>query len=228
MNHSLSGSQQQTFETIFRHPISHNLEWKALISALRELGEVEEGPNEKLKFSRNGLKLNLHAQGKYIGVDDLMRVRHLLELSAKLPTHQETGNNAIVVVDHKGARIFSAGDLSVEPILIEPEDPSGHDQQVHNPIGDSGGKQGPTRKLFYEAIANNLSGVDQILLVGNGHGASSEVEHLVAFLKSHHHENIEERIIGLEVLDLHHLTEPELLAKVNSLFVMHLNALTNG
>jgi hypothetical protein len=98
-----------------------------------------------------------------------------------------------------------------------PLDPSGHDQQVHNPDGDSGGKQGPFRKLFYEALAQRLEGADRILLVGDGQGASSETDHFVAELQKHHHA-LAERVVGSEVANISHMTEADLMAKARKFF----------
>ena len=52
--HALSGSHLRTYETIFQHPISHNLEWRAVRALLEHLGQVTEEANGKLKVTRNG------------------------------------------------------------------------------------------------------------------------------------------------------------------------------
>ena len=38
----LSGSHRDTLSQLFRHPISHNIEWPAVLSLLRAVGTVEE------------------------------------------------------------------------------------------------------------------------------------------------------------------------------------------
>ena len=52
----------------------------------------------------------------------------------------------------------------------------------------------------------------KILLFGAGTGTSSEMEQFVVWLK-HHHAEVAGRIIGTQVIDEHHLTEAQLLAK---------------
>jgi hypothetical protein len=101
---------------------------------------------------------------------------------------------------------------------VVPLDPSGHDQQVHNPIGDSGGKQGPLRKLFHEALAHKLEYADRILLMGDGTGASSEMSHFVAELLNHHHKELAERIVDSQVCDISHMTEHDFAAKAKEFF----------
>ena len=219
MPSTLSGADKATYDAIFRHPVAHNLEWRSLISVFNHLGELEEGANGKLKFSRNGQTLTLHSRGKDVEVEDLMHIRHFLDGSkaAAAPSTSATAD-VMVVLDHSGARLFHAGSEGSQPEHVVPLDPSGHDQQVHNPKGDSGGKQGPLRKLFHEALAKKLEGADRILLIGDGHGASSEVDHFVAELQHHHHESLAKRVVETEVADISHMTPGDFRAKAHSFF----------
>ena len=218
MQSTLTGHHKETYESIFRHPTSHNIEWRGLIAVFNQLGDVVEEPNGKLKFTRNGQTITLHAQGKDVEIDEVMHIRRFLDGSAKpLSDATSTSQDLVVVIDHAGAKIYRAGAEDKSPIHIEPLDPSGHDRQVHNPQGDSGGKQGPLRKLFYEAVAAKLEGADRILMVGDGHGASSEIAHLIETLKERH-PDLHEKIIGEETMDLSHMTEPEIHAKALEVF----------
>jgi hypothetical protein len=123
----------------------------------------------------------------------------------------------MVLLEHSGARIFRENAEDATPEHIKPIDNLGHDHQVHNPLGDSGGKQGPLRHLFYETLAKRLDGAGRILLVGDGQGASSEVEHFLAEIKKHHH-LIAERVVGSEVANITHMTEHDLAAKARKFF----------
>jgi hypothetical protein len=38
----LSGSHRDTLSLLFRHPISHNIEWHAVLSLLEAVGSIEE------------------------------------------------------------------------------------------------------------------------------------------------------------------------------------------
>ncbi len=215
MPSTLSAAHKATYDSIFSHPVSHNLEWRSLIAVFNQLGDLEEESNGKMKFSRNGQTLTLHSRGKDVEVEEIMHIRHFLESSEDRPADARIGNDAMVVLDHSGAKIYRAGE---ETAHLVPLDPSGHDQQVHNPKGDSGGKQGPLRKLFHEALAEKLQGLNRILLVGDGQGASSEVDHFMNELKEHHHEKLAERIVGTEVADISHMTEGDFAARAREFF----------
>lgn len=129
-----------------------------------------------------------------------------------------TGLDVMVVLDHSGARIFQEGHEDSQPIHVVPLDPHGHDQQVHNSKGDSGGNQGPHRKLFYEALVKQLKSAKRVFLVGDGQGSSSEIEQFVAEVKEHHSHDLGLRIAGTGVVDISHMTDGDFRAKARELF----------
>jgi hypothetical protein len=92
----LNGSHSRTYDRIFQHPISHNLEWRDVHALLGKLGEVAEERNGNLKITRNGRLLVLHApRNKDIAeMNDIMTLRHFLERSETAqPEAATTGNN---------------------------------------------------------------------------------------------------------------------------------------
>src|SRR5579862_4499734 len=219
MTSTLTGDHKATYETIFRHPVSHNLDWRSLTALFNQLGELEEEPNGKLKFTRNGQSITLHSHGKDVEVDEIMHIRRFLDASQSPALDDaHVGNDLMIVLDHSGARIYRVGAEATEPIHVEPFDPRGHDQQVHNPNGDSGGQQGAFRKLFYENLAAKLKGAGRILMIGDGRGASSEVDHFLVELTQERHKALAAAIIGNEIMDISHMTDGELLAKGRELF----------
>jgi hypothetical protein len=44
----LSGRHRDTVREILRHPVSHNIEWRAVVQMLQEVGVVVEHPDGKL------------------------------------------------------------------------------------------------------------------------------------------------------------------------------------
>ena len=70
----------------------------------------------------------------------------------------------------------------------------------------------PDIKSFYEAVARTLQDAEQILLFGNGTGASSAMEQLLAALKRDH-KPLVHRVLGCVVVDEPHLSEDQLLAQ---------------
>ena len=61
MNGSLSGSNRNTYDVVFRHPAARNLAWRDVRSMLGSLVEGTREPNGNLKVARNGQTLVLHA-----------------------------------------------------------------------------------------------------------------------------------------------------------------------
>ena len=80
---SLTGSHQRTYDRIFQHPISHNLEWRDVHALFEELGQVTKEHNGSLKVTRNGQTLILHptSEKDVSEMDEVMTLRHFLERS---------------------------------------------------------------------------------------------------------------------------------------------------
>jgi len=84
-------------------------------------------------------------------------------------------------------------------------------------MGFSRGQEKPDPDSFFEPVAAMLNGAGKILIFGTGTGMSSEMDQFVAWLNLHH-PIVAKRIIGSLVIDEHHLTEGQLLAKARELF----------
>ncbi|MGD0464672.1 MAG: hypothetical protein ABSB74_19480 [Tepidisphaeraceae bacterium] len=223
MESQLSGPHQKIYQRVFQHPMAHNLQWRevwSMLGAIAGADAVEDGKGN-LKVTRNGQTLVLHrSRGKDLAdKKELMQVRHFLERSeTAAPPSAKVGTHLLVVIDHREARIYSTELRGSVPQRIVPYDPFGFGRDLHYNQDDSNGQRKPEQKSFYEAVAKTLHGAQQILMFGAGTGASSAMEHLVAELKRHH-PDIAQRIVGSIVVDEHHLTEDELLAKARELFV---------
>jgi len=149
-----------------------------------------------------------------------MQVRHFLERSiGAAPRPTTPGTHLLVVIDHREARIYNTELRGSVPQRIAPYDPFGFGRDLHYNQDDSNGQRKPEQKSFYEAVAKTLQGAQQILMFGTGTGASSAMEQLLADLKKNHHE-IADRVVGSIVVDEHHLTEDQLLAKARERFVV--------
>jgi hypothetical protein len=220
MQPELTRTHRRTYETVFRHPAAHNLEWRDLRALLTELADVEEEPNGKLKATRNGqtLVMQLDHHKDVAEVDELMRVRHFLERSntAELPSYAH-GSHLLVVIDHREARIYKVEMNGSLPERITPFDPHGFGRHLHSVADDSNGQRKPELKSFYEAVAKSLQGSSHILLFGTGTGASSAMEHLLDDL-NRQHADVAARIVGSIAVDEHHLTEGQLLARAREFY----------
>lgn len=128
-----------------------------------------------------------------------------------------TASHMLVVIDHLEAKVYRTEVRGAVPERIVPYDPEGHGRHLHSAQEWTDGKRLPERKSFYEAVAKTLQGADQILLFGSGTGRSSAMEMLLADLKVHH-PAVAGKVIGSVVIDAHHTTEGNLLAKAREFY----------
>jgi hypothetical protein len=129
----------------------------------------------------------------------------------------EAGPHLLVVIDHQEARIYRTEVHGAVPVRITPFDPHGFGRHLHSAHEWTDGKRQPERKSFYEAVAKTLRGAEQILLFGSGTGRSSAMEMLLDDLKAHH-ADVAAKIVGSVVVDAHHTTENQLLAKARDFY----------
>ena len=123
----------------------------------------------------------------------------------------------LVVIDHQEARIYRTEVHGAVPVRVTPYDPHGSGRHLHSAHEWTDGKRQPERKSFYESVAKTLRGAEQVLLFGSGTGRSSAMEMLLADLKAHH-PDVAGKIVGSVVVDAHHTTEDQLLAKARDFY----------
>ena len=216
----LSGAHLRTYKTIFQHPIAHSLGWHDVHALFRQLGEVEEEANGNLKVTRNGNVMFLQPpRTKDVAeTDELMSLRHFLERSDMTP--RATNDNEthwLLVIDHHEARIFRSEMSGAVPERILPHQPENDFRHAPNSKEFSRGQEKPGPKTFFAPVAKALQAARQILIFGSGTGKSSEMEKFITWLKVHHAE-LAKRIIGSLVVDKHHLTEGQLLARAREFY----------
>ena len=129
----------------------------------------------------------------------------------------EAAPHLLVVIDHQEARVYRTEVNGTVLERIAPYDPHGYGKHLHSAHEWTDGKRQPERKNFYEAIAKTLRGAEQVLLFGSGTGRSSAMDMLLADLKAHH-PDVAEKIVGSVVVDAHHTTEGQLLAKARDFY----------
>ncbi len=222
MESQLTGSHEKVYQRLFQHPMPHNLQWREVRAMLEAIGDINTVEDDKgnLKLARGSQTLVLHRpRGKDLAdKQELMQVRHFLERSVSAPPPPPpAGTHLLVVIDHREARIYSAELRGTVPQRIMPYDPFGFGRDLRYNQDDSNGQRKPEQRSFYESIAKTLSAGQQILLFGEGTGASSAMEQLTLNLKQHH-PDIAKKVVGSKVVDMHHLTEAQLLAEARELF----------
>jgi hypothetical protein len=217
---SLTGSHLRTYETIFQHPLSHNLEWRAVRSLFEKLGSVTEEPNGNLKVTRHGQVLVLHPpRTKDVAdADEIMTLRHFLERSAAVPDAADGGEaHWLLVIDHHEARIFQPGVRGTLAELILPHPPEDYFRHAPHSRDFSRGQEKPDPNSFFEPVVKALAGGGPILIFGRGTGTGSEMDQFIVWTKRHHPE-FAERIIGSLSVDEKHLSDGELLAKARDYY----------
>ncbi|QJW94669.1 hypothetical protein [Frigoriglobus tundricola] len=219
----LNGRHRHTYDAIFRHPTAHNLEWHDVRSLLDALGNVVEGTNGALHVTRNGQSVALHApKHKDATVEDVLAIRSFLEKTGEtpLPAPVPAGTHLLVVIDHHEAKVYRTEMHGAMPQHLVPYDPHGFGRHLHSDNNETDGKRKPERKNYYEAVAATLRGADRVLIFGSGTGESSAMEQLLADLKKNH-PDVVEHVVSLVVVDAHHTTEDQLLAKAREFYAGH-------
>jgi hypothetical protein len=218
---SLHGSHRRTYETIFQHPLAHNLSWRDVHALLRHLAVVTEEPNGNLKVTRAGEVLVLHpARTKEVAeADEMMALRHFLQRSEgpEIKAAEAGEVAALLVIDHHEARLFRSEMKGTAPERIVPYEPEGHFRHAPHSRDFSRGQEKPDPNSFFEPVARALQAAASVLIFGTGTGTSSEMAQFVDWLKVHH-PDLARRIVGAVVIDEHHLTEGQLLAKARAFY----------
>ncbi|MDR3691789.1 MAG: hypothetical protein P4L46_20585 [Fimbriimonas sp.] len=208
----LTGQDQHTYDAVFRHPTSGNIEWRGLLALFRHLGEVVDEPNGKLKFIRNGHAVTLDPQGKEADKDMVADIRKFLRTSETQSEIRQGAAKCLLVLDHAEARIYRTESPESKSIHIEPSDPHGWERHVHTHHVYARPSASGLHHEYFEKIANALAGAEEVLVLGDGSGSSRESDEFLQDLLKHD-PNLAKRVIGVVKIDLNHMTEGEILAK---------------
>ena len=221
----LDHHHRRTAEAILSHPVSHNIEWRDVISLLEAIGDVSEAHNGKFKVSVGGETETLsRPSGKDIGeqmVVDLRRMlgaagitaeglRERLDVSTK-PIATPPSGQAILVINFHGADVYPTDGGDGAPRRIVPEDPRGRLRTMHHKAGNPEGWYGRIEKSWYAALAEALRPAAEILVIGNGKGHSNGILQFTQYLAQHDHD-LMKRIVGAIESDDEDLTESQILA----------------
>ena len=222
----LDHHHRTTAKAILSHPVSHNIEWRDVLSLLEAIGEVNEEHNGKFKVDVGGETETLHRpSGKDIGEQMVVDLRRMLgaagitaeglrerpeEVSAN-PSATEPSGHAILVVNYHGADIYPTDATNGAPRRIVPQDPRGRLRTMHHKANSPEGWYGRIEKSWYAELAEALRPAAQILIIGNGKGHSNGMLQFMQYLAQHDHE-LMKRIVGSIESDDEDLTEAKILA----------------
>jgi len=219
MTNTLNPSSQRTYEQVFQHPISHNLEWRNLRTLFDELGEVEEERNGRLKVTLGGhsLVFQLVKDSDVVSAEEIERIRHLIRGSEDVAVQSGSGEHLLVVMDHSEARVFRTQMKGAVPEMVTPYDPEGFESHVHSSHDYAGPAEKQNSDAYFRQIAKSIKGAQKILIFGSGTGSSSAMDNFVAWLAVHHKE-VSERVLAAVTVDLGHLSDGQLLTKAREVY----------
>ena len=125
---------------------------------------------------------------------------------------------AVVAVTQNDTRIWLAGlDPDSLPIHLRPPSDLGQHHHVRQAQHHRGHDTDHSDPAYYESIARTLVGVDEILMVGHGHGKANHMLRFTQYLERKHPE-VARSVVGAVDSDLDALTEAQLLAEARSWF----------
>jgi hypothetical protein len=215
---NVTGVDRRTLDTIFQHPLSHNLAWREVVTLITTIGEVDDQKNGGVSFRAGGEHLLMtKPHNKDLEASDVVELRHFLTRAGWSPDgHLEAqaprpgaGLGIIIVIDHDGATIHKVGgpatDPSNQPLalhILPDSERKASDQDRAETFPDD--------THFFEQIARAVAAGGRIVVIGHGKGQSNEADHLSAYLQAHHKETFG-RVVREIVADLPHLTTAELL-----------------
>ena len=82
----LSNHHRNTLREIFQHPVSHNIEWRAVVSLLETVGSVSEHHDGKLAVTLGSeTEFFDHPAGKDIDTQTVVDLRRMLSAAGYRP-----------------------------------------------------------------------------------------------------------------------------------------------
>ena len=204
-------------EHLLNGKLPRGLAWHEVIELITHIGEVLPNGGDEFTFVVDGQSLKFkRPHHDELDMEDASRLRKFLRESRSGGNPPATGMRSIVVIDHHVAHIYQdlRGGAAETENTVKPYDPFGfHHHLIHRKEAHYVGERVPEENSYYEEIAAELGGAEEIVLIGHAKGKSSAMEFLLDFLKKHHPDRFK-RVIATEVLDLSALTEPEIEAVV--------------
>ncbi len=227
---ALSKSSRGTIEALYRHPLSHNVEWSDVVALFDKLGTVDRKPHNEIAFGIGGEHHRVHRpHGKDLSGTEVMAFRHMLTRAGWAPHNSEpvaaagaSDNPAavtleapdlLVVMDQHEARLYHLDVRSADLVdhVVRPYDPHHLLRHVsHNDQAREQRQRRPEDHAFYESIAQAVLPARAVVVIGHGTGRSNAAHHLTEYLHKHHPDTFQK--VACEVVaDLSSLTAPQLL-----------------
>lgn len=88
---NLNSHQRDTVEHIFAHPLSHNIEWRSVLSLLHAVGAVHETHKGHVLVTIGDKTETFEPHHKDVDADQLATLRHLLRTAGLGPDESAPG-----------------------------------------------------------------------------------------------------------------------------------------
>jgi hypothetical protein len=214
----LNPSSQRTYEQVFQHPMSHDLEWRNLRTMFGELGEVDEEHNGNLKVTLGGHSFVFQpaSDSDVASAEEIRKIRNLLRGSEDLEGNS-FGAHLLLVMNHSEARIYRTEMEGAIPEMITPYNPEGRLIHVHSSHDYGGPSEQPEMDAYFRDIAKSLKRAEKILIFGSGTGSSAAMTLFADWLRRNR-KDISANVIAAVTIDQGHMTEGQLLAKAREIY----------
>lgn len=227
---TLSKSSRSTIEALYRHPLSHNVEWSEIVALFGKLGTVDHKPHNGIAFGIGGERHRVHKlHGNDLSGAEVITFRHMLTRAGWGPESRQSAAGAgasdrpaavtleppdlLVVIHQHEARLYHLDVRSADLAdhVIRPYDPHHLLHHVsHNDQAREQRQQTPEDKAFYERIAQAVSPAGAVVVIGHGTGRSNAAQRLTEYLHKHHPDTFQ-KVACEAVANLSSLTAPQLL-----------------
>jgi hypothetical protein len=217
---ALPKASRRTLNSLFAHPIAHNLEWGDVVALFNKLGTVEHTPNNETAIrigSEHQMMRRPHS--KDLTLDEVMEVRHFLTRvgwSLKQPLPPTDAGDFLVTVEHHEAKVYHMDLRPADPAdqVIKPYDPHHFLHHLsHKGQTREHGQRAAEDPSFYERISQAVAAAvphGRIVVVGHGKGHSDAAHLFIEWVRLHHPETAQ-HLVGEVAADLSAITPPQLL-----------------
>lgn len=218
---------QDTLESIYAHPLRHNIRWEHLVGLWHELGgEINHLDQQRFRLrlpdgSETWMHHTVGRQHAVLQADDVLRVRHLLQaagispeqpIAAPAPARGDQGRRLVIRLDHRGADLYWLEGDAIEHATLHPHGSWAGDQNLsHRHDRDVAGQRAPTDHAYLARLCDSMASADTVLLLGHGHGEANLMQILREYV-GRHRPDLLERIGACELVDDSALSEGQLLA----------------
>jgi hypothetical protein len=224
---TLRDRHRRTLSDVFAHPTAHNLAWADVLALVGQVGTATAEPNGKLCTTVGGRSVSWQPEGSQLSETEVLALRKFLQTvgvtplaPAARPAPTPEGpqpRRAAVVMTYRDAHVHGDGDGDHPTVVLEPFDPNGRLQHLHEKAGQWRGFYRLPQPEYFARIADAIRGFDEVLLLGHGKGHSNAMLQLQAYLDRQEPE-VARRVAGAVDVDVGDLTDAEVEQAMREFF----------